>query len=183
YLTARLRDDAATNVSNRFQVAAEINARLGFQVFWGRPATQPSENLSARRDQVAYACGADEPGLAEWRQVEKILRARKLRPPSGWQLLGSGSVGSQALTGIPMLSRLRHDPDLAPSSAVWPFEVEIPEPERGRAAVIHAEIWPSLSNGTAVSGQVSGHVSGQGSGQASGEGEDPTQVTARANEV
>src|SRR5215467_7384979 len=58
YLAARLRDDAATNVSNRFQVAAGINACLEYHVFWGRPATQPSDHLSARRDQVAYSHGA-----------------------------------------------------------------------------------------------------------------------------
>ena len=167
YLTVRLCDDAATNISNRFQVAAGINARLEYHVFWGRPATQPSDHLSARRDQVAYAHGAAEAGLGEWRQVEKILRARKLRPHSAWQLLGSGSVGSQALTGIPVLSRLRHDADLAPVSLVWPFEVEIPQLARGRAAVIHAEVWPSLSGGTAVSGQV----------------KDQTQVMSTAREL
>src|SRR5262249_44584425 len=63
YLTARLRDDAATNVSNRFQVAADVNARIGCHVFWGRPATQPSDHLSARRDQVMYARAAEGPGL------------------------------------------------------------------------------------------------------------------------
>ncbi len=61
-----------------------------------------------------------------------------------WKLWGAGSVGSQTLTGIPVVYRLRHDSRLEAISRVWPFEVDIPELPEGRGAVVHAEIWPSL---------------------------------------
>jgi precorrin-8X/cobalt-precorrin-8 methylmutase len=154
YLGARLHDDGETNASNRFEVAAAINARLEHQVFWGRPPSHHFDGLSARRDRVVYRFEGEEAGLAEWREVETLLRARGHYPQSPWKLLGSGSVGGQALTGIPVVSRLRHDPGVAAASAVWPFEVTVPELPPGRGAVIHAEIWPSLIDVPAVPGQV-----------------------------
>jgi hypothetical protein len=141
-------------MSNRFQVAASINARLEQEVFWGRPASQPFDGLSACRDRVVYRLEGEEAGLAEWREVEAILHARGQRPQSAWKLFGNGSVGSQALTGIPVVSRLRHAPGLASASAVWPFEISVPQLPVGRGAVIHAEIWPSLIGVPVVSGQV-----------------------------
>jgi hypothetical protein len=154
YLAARVQDDGETNASNRFQVAAEVNARLGHHTFWGRPSSQSFDDLSARRDRVVYRLGGEDAGLGEWREVEAILRARGHHPQSAWKLFGNGSVGSQALTGIPVVSRLRHAPGLAGASAVWPFEVSVPELPTGGGAVIHAEIWPSLINVPAVTGQV-----------------------------
>ena len=154
YLAARVQDDSQTNASNRFEVAAGINARLEQEVFWGRPSSQPLNDLSARRDRVVYRFEGQEAGLAEWRKAEAVLRARMQRPHSVWKLFGNGSVGSQALTGIPVDSRLRHAPGLAAMSAVWPFEVGVPELPAGRGAVIHAEIWPSLIEVPTVTGQV-----------------------------
>jgi hypothetical protein len=153
YLVARVHDDSETNTNNRFHVAAGINARLEHQAFWGRPSSQPLDDLSARRDRVVYRHEGEEVGLAEWREVEAILRARGHQPQSTWKLFGKGSVGSQALTGIPVVSRLRHAPGLTGSSAVWPFEVNVPELPARRGAVIHAEIWPSLIDVPAVTGQ------------------------------
>lgn len=135
-------------------VAAGINARLDHQAFWGRPSSQSFDDLSARRDCVVYRLKGERAGLAEWREVEAILRARGQYPQSPWKLFGNGSVGGQALTGIPVVSSLRHDPSLAEASAVWPFEVTVPELSAGRGAVIHAEIWPSLINAPTVPGQV-----------------------------
>ena len=106
-------------------MAAGINARLDHQAFWGRPSSQPFDDLSARRDRVVYRSEETDVGLAEWREVEAILRARGHRPQSTWKLFGYGSVGSQALTGIPVVSRLRHAPGLSDASAVWPFEVNV----------------------------------------------------------
>jgi precorrin-8X/cobalt-precorrin-8 methylmutase len=154
YLAARVHDDGKTNANNRFVVAAGINARLDHPVFWSRPASQPFDDLSARADRVVYRLEGERAGLAEWREVEVILRARGQYPQSAWKLFGNGSVGGQALTGIPVVSRLRHDPGLAAASAVWPFEVTVPELAAGRGAVIHAEIWPSLTSTPPVAGQV-----------------------------
>lgn len=154
YLAARVQDDGETNANNRFEVAAGINARLDHQAFWGRPATQPFDHLSARRDRVVYRLEGEDAGLAEWREVEAVLRARRHHPQSAWKLFGNGSVGSQTLTGIPVVSRLRHAPGLSGTSAVWPFEVRAPQLPAGRGAVIHAEIWPSLIDVPVVTGQV-----------------------------
>jgi molybdopterin-guanine dinucleotide biosynthesis protein B len=149
-----VQDERETNSNNRLQVAAGINARLEHPVFWGRPSSRPFEDLSVRRDHVVYRLEGEEAGLAEWREVEAILRARGHRPQSTWKLFGNGSVGSQALTGIPVVSRLRHAPGLGAASAVWPFEVGVPELPAGGGAVIHAAIWPSLIDVPVVTGQV-----------------------------
>ena len=52
-----------------------------------------------------------------------------------WQLYGQGAVGSQALTGIAALNRLRRRADVQ----VWPFETL----GEGGCHVL-AEIYPSL---------------------------------------
>jgi hypothetical protein len=153
HLASALEDNPETNVSNRFDVAAAINRRLGYQVFWGRPGNcrqldRLSSDLSLGKSQCHY--GVHAPDVAEYREVERTLRdsmrrsERRQRPHSVWQLTGTGCVGSQALTGIPVLERLVHDDVLAPVSAVWPFQVGVPRHPPGHASVVHAEIWPSL---------------------------------------
>ncbi|MCZ7662708.1 MAG: hypothetical protein M5U22_07125 [Thermoleophilia bacterium] len=68
-------------------------------------------------------------------------------PKSPWQLYGAGSVGSQALLGIPRLLALRDDAVLGPLSRVWPFETAIAGEDlsapRG-PLIVHAEIYPSF---------------------------------------
>jgi precorrin-8X/cobalt-precorrin-8 methylmutase len=154
YLVTTVRDERNSNKNNRFQVAADLNAQLGVHAFWGRPPTQPLTDLSALRDLVVYRSDAADSGLAEWREVEAILRARRQQPQPAWKLFGNGAVGSQTLTGIPVVARLRYDDTLAGVSAVWPFEVSVSELPAQRAAVIHAEIWPSLIDIPSVTGQV-----------------------------
>ena len=154
YLAERIRDDPYTNENNRFEVAAATNARLTHQAFWGCPQTAHLDHLSSYRDQVRYRTEDGTPGLAEWRVVESFLIERGMRPHSTWKLLGAGSVGSQSLTGIPVVSRLRRDPFLSAFSVVWPFEVVVPELPEGRPAIVHGEIWPSLMQVPTVEGQV-----------------------------
>jgi hypothetical protein len=63
-----------------------------------------------------------------------------------WKLLGVGSVGSQALLGIPRVHWLRQQPALAAASRVWPLETGFtatPTPRRG-PFVLHAEVWPGI---------------------------------------
>ncbi|WP_437723783.1 hypothetical protein [Sorangium sp. So ce861] len=67
---------------------------------------------------------------------------------SVWNLFTSGSVGSQALVGIPCVAKIRNDTTLKPFSKVWPFETwfaPIPSPATG-PFVLYAEIWPILFN-------------------------------------
>jgi aromatic ring-opening dioxygenase LigB subunit len=128
---ARLVTDDERNTSNRFGVAAELNERLGVPAFWGWP--WPDPRLPGRKP-------ATRP-LAEFRADELSLRATRRYPKSVWQLSGAGSVGSQALLGLPRVLALRDDPELAPVSAVWPFETGFAAPT---AQIVHAEIWPGV---------------------------------------
>jgi hypothetical protein len=66
--------------------------------------------------------------------------------------MGAGSAGSQCLLGIPVVSRLRSDPQLRDVSRVWPFETgfsQSPGPADG-AFVLHAEVWPGILRDHAV---------------------------------
>ncbi|MEM8619297.1 MAG: cobalamin biosynthesis protein CbiG [Actinomycetota bacterium] len=119
--------DHPSNHNNRFEVAAELNRRIGGgpSPFWGCPPSAAGPTLTSTKP--AHA------SLAEWRHVEAVLRARGRRPSSSWQLLGAGSVGSQSLLAIPVLERLRRTHR---DVAVWPFETP--------ATVTIAEMWPSL---------------------------------------
>lgn len=116
--------DSAQNVNNRFQVADAINARFGGPgPFWGRPAGLALPHLPARKT-VDYPAL----GLAERRLVEtRVPRAQPV-----WKLYTTGSVGSQALTGLPVVARLA----ALPGVAVWPFDPP--------ARVLLAEVYPSL---------------------------------------
>lgn len=153
HLADAIDDDPVTNANNRFDVAAAINRCVGYHVLWGRPGNSRelerlSEDLSVGKSRCHF--GVDGPALAEYREVEHVLREsrtgsrRQARPHSAWQLTGAGCVGSQALTGIPVLERLVRDDVLAEVSAVWPFEVGVPHHPPGQASVVHAEIWPSF---------------------------------------
>lgn len=113
------------NRSNRFELAAGINARFGGGgPFWGRPAGLNLPALPARK-LVDYA-GL---GLPERRQIEtQVPRAQPV-----WKLYTTGSVGSQALTGLPMIARLAR----RAGCAVWPFD-------KTDAPLVLAEVYPSL---------------------------------------
>lgn len=121
--------DGPDNRNNRFAVADGINRMLGGAgPFWGRPALPEWPALPATKA-VDYAAL----GLPERRAVERVVpRAQPV-----WKLYTTGSVGSQVLTGLPMVHRLAQGADVA----VWPFDGA----DRVAAAgVVLAEIYPSL---------------------------------------
>jgi hypothetical protein len=75
------------------------------------------------------------------------LTDKRARSGSPFRLFGTASVGSQSLTGIARLQRLRNDPKLAGVSAVWPFETGWAAKAKWLPAhvlVLHAEIYPSV---------------------------------------
>lgn len=117
YLAAEITDHAQKN--NRFDVAAQINARLG-PLFWGRPADLPLPALPATK-----ACDYTK-AIAERRHVETLVRSAQ----PVWKLYTTGAAGSQGLIGQPMIHRL------APRAAVWPFQPP--------AQITLAEVYPSL---------------------------------------
>ncbi len=117
------RDD---NSNNRFDVARALNAKFpGTGPFWGCPPAEADAILpdkgSARHDH----------GQPERRGVEALIP----RTQPCWKLYTTGSVGSQALLGIPRLQalRTRFGTDLS----VAPFQA----PD---APIVLVELFPSL---------------------------------------
>jgi molybdopterin-guanine dinucleotide biosynthesis protein B len=116
--------DGPDNANNRFDLASEINSLVGAKgLFWGCPKARPRPHLSSLKA-PDYALI----GIAEKRRVERE------NPPAKpvWQLLGAGSVGSQALLGIPVVDRLAR----RSGATVWPFEP--------LSELTLAEVYPSL---------------------------------------
>jgi hypothetical protein len=58
-----------------------------------------------------------------------------------WKLFGNGSVGGQALLGIPRLSALRNDEVLEPVFRVWPFETGFERCPVGQTATTESYMW------------------------------------------
>ncbi|MEO0387276.1 MAG: precorrin-8X methylmutase, partial [Pseudomonadota bacterium] len=123
--------DGADNANNRFEVAAEINARFdGVGPFWGRPAARHLPDLPA---QGRARWGSDHP--PERRLVEQHQRSAQ----PVWKLYTTGSVGGQTLMGLPALAGLREH--FAGQMQVWPFETGLARPT---TPLVLAEIYPSL---------------------------------------
>ena len=134
--------DGDDNSNNRFESAAALNTRCGESQpgpFWGCPANRQQPTLSMRSPGYPYNAG---PGLTLERLRTTDRRQRGVQEV--WKLYGAGSVGGQALVGIPVVRRLRDDARFTDFSRVWPFETGFtvePTPERG-PFVLHAEIFP-----------------------------------------
>ena len=124
-------DDNDDNSNNRFSVATDLNRLISGKAspFWGCPVSASNALLTETKAPLA--------GLSEFRLCEPK------KAKSVWQLHYNGSVGSQALMGIPYLYALRFDEQLKGESCVWPFEMgmNLPDPDK---RVVHAEIYPSL---------------------------------------
>lgn len=132
---ARLLEDDEHNRNNRFDVAEALNNRVsggGFP-FWGCPAQPVRPYLQAKHHRRH---GSD--GLAERRLVDLYIPTAQ----PCWKLLGVGSVGGQALTGIPVARALRDDPRWAAQARIWPFETGLRPSDAAR--VVIAEVYPSL---------------------------------------
>lgn len=124
---AELVEDGPDNANNRFDAAAELNAAFaGDGPFWGNGLKREIPGLPRRKP---GGWGANLP--CNRRHAESEVR----RAQEVWKLIGAGSVGGQALTGIAALEGLRRRTE----AAVWPFETL----GEGRAHVL-AEIYPSL---------------------------------------
>lgn len=116
--------DGPNNANNRFAVAQEINRMFAAAgPFWGRPTGLDLADVPMRKT-VDYPAL----GLSERRRVEGVVpRAQPV-----WKLYTTGSVGSQALMGVPMIARLSAQAGVT----VWPFEAG--------GDVVLAEVYPSL---------------------------------------
>jgi precorrin-8X/cobalt-precorrin-8 methylmutase len=132
---ARLVEDHENNRNNRFKVAAKLNHRIsgGRFPFWGCPVGFRSDFLGPRHHRAH-----ESDGLAEKRLIDKRMKGAQ----PCWKLAYAGSVGSQSLTGIPVVRALRDDPRWSGVAHVWPFETGLCPPSD--AQIVFAEVWPSL---------------------------------------
>lgn len=134
--------DHPDNANNRFTVGGELNRRIsvGSGPFWGVPVGQSGIFLGSRKD-FSYPVINKRATLAERRIVE--TRVQKMQP--AWKLAYAGSVGSQALLGIPRLYQLcfRHEA-LRKKNLVWPFQTAFTDKLPTTSCAIHAEIYPSM---------------------------------------
>ena len=133
--------DKADNTNNRFAVAAKVNRLMTDEArpFWGSPPKDAQRWLSTTKPAEH---GADLPPLL--RRTETATASLGKSAAKGvWQLLGAGSTGPQALTGIPATRRLLNE--LGDKATVWPFATGwralTAEDVAGREAVI-AEVYP-----------------------------------------
>jgi precorrin-8X/cobalt-precorrin-8 methylmutase len=141
---ARLLEDDAQNLNNRFDVAAAFNERVsgGQFPFWGCPARPLRECLGPKHHR-----GHEQNGLAERRLIDEYMTTAQ----PCWKLLGAGSVGGQVLTGIPIVRALRDDPRWRDRARVWPFETGLGIPAEAR--VVMAEVYPSLWDVSRMDGE------------------------------
>jgi hypothetical protein len=134
----RMVKDKADNTNNRFGVGSEINRRItgGPFPFWGVP---PKDALTTLQPKKQRAHGPDD--LPEFRHAELVAKGAS----PVWKLYYQGSVGGQAILGIPVVRRLK----LARGEAfkVWPFETgwkTLTEADLAGVDVVAAEVYPSL---------------------------------------
>lgn len=144
---AREMKDKADNANNRFQLAAMMNRTIsgGPFPFWGCP---PRDALSTLSTKKARPHGDGD--VPEHRRAE--ARAKAASPV--WKLYTAGSVGSQALTGIPVVARLRAS---RPGARIWPFETgwsALSRADLDGVDVVMAEIYPSFLKAAPGPGEV-----------------------------
>ena len=132
---ARLLVDDAANGNRRFALAETLNQRVsgGAFPFWGRPAAAGYTDLEPRHHRRH-----ESEGLAERRLVDRRARSSQ----TVWKLVGIGAAGSQALTGIPVVERLKQR--FGAALQVWPFETGLAAPDGSVPAITLVEIYPSL---------------------------------------
>lgn len=144
----RMVRDRPGNINNRFGVGSEINRRLtgGPFPFWGCPPRDALTTLQPKRGRE------HGPGdLPEFRHAD--LAAKGASPI--WKLFYQGSVGGQAILGIPVARRLKLA--LGGKLAVWPFETRwraLGEGDLAGVDVVLAEIYPSIVKPAPVAGEI-----------------------------
>ncbi|MEZ5997885.1 MAG: hypothetical protein R3B98_04260 [Hyphomonas sp.] len=151
HISSKMRDKPDNNSKPRFAVAASMNYSIskGPFPFWGAPKNEQANTLSSTKTPFT-----DDSPVAELRLAEAHLRdSKKGQPKTVWQLYGNGSVGSQALTGIPHVHALRQD---WPNARIWPFETgpgPLTEESLDGVSIVIAEIYPSLLKAKPAQGE------------------------------
>jgi hypothetical protein len=145
FITKEVKDKP-DNANNRFQVGAKMNRLMTGEAFpfWGAPARDEQTMLSAKRPREHGP--AD---LPEFRLAEQAVKG----PSSIWKLYYQGSVGGQALTGIPVVKRLAEKR----AARLWPFETgwkPLTPSDLAEIDCVFAEIYPSLYPAKPAAGEI-----------------------------
>ena len=147
FVAAEMRDKP-DNTNNRFQVGAKMNRLMTNSAFpfWGAPAKDAQTMLAVKRPR-----DHGDGDLPEFRKAEQAIKG----PSSIWKLYYQGSVGGQALTGLPIVKKLKTK--LGDALKIWPFETGwktlTPADVEGVSVVV-TEIYPSLYATKATANEV-----------------------------
>lgn len=138
--------DKPDNTNNRFQVGAKMNRLMTGEAFpfWGCPAKDEQTTLKTKRPR-----DHGEGDLPELRAADAAIKG----PQPIWKLFYQGSVGGQALTGLPVVKRLKDA--RGDRAKIWPFETEwraLKPDDLDGVELVMAEIYPSITGakGTAA---------------------------------
>ncbi len=140
--------DKPTNVNNRFNVAAQLNRLLTGEAFpfWGAPPKDVQTTLTATK------LRPHGPGdLPEMRHADLAAKGAA----SIWKTYYNGSVGGQAIMGIPLVRRLKTE--RGDAARVWPFETGFKpmiEADLAGVDVVFAEVWPSMIKAQGAAGEI-----------------------------
>ena len=139
--------DKADNTNNRFAVANKMNRLMTGEArpFWGSPPKDVQTWLQSTKPEH----GTGVPPVL--RHAEVAAKGAK----SVWQIFGNGTVGSQAIVGIPTVGRLKAT--RGEGFKVWPFETgwkALGEADLAGVDAVAAEVWPSMFKGAALPGEV-----------------------------
>ncbi|MFN7303321.1 MAG: cobalamin biosynthesis protein CbiG [Phenylobacterium sp.] len=143
----RMVKDKPDNTNNRFGVGSEINRRMtgGPFPFWGCP---PKDTLTTLQPKRTRDHGPGD--LPEFRHADAAAKAASI-----WKLYYNGSVGGQALLGIPFVRRLQAA--RGAGFRIWPFETgfrNLSETDLAGVEVVAAEVYPSLYKAQPGPGEV-----------------------------
>ena len=140
--------DKADNTNNRFNVGAQLNRRLTESPFpfWGAPPKDVQTTLQPKKTRE------HGPGdLPEFRHADLAAKGAA----SIWKLYYNGSVGGQAIMGMPVVSRIKAA--RGDGAKTWPFETgfkALTEADLDGVDVVMAEVYPSLVKAPALPGEV-----------------------------
>lgn len=139
--------DKADNTNNRFQVAARMNRAISGEAFpfWGCPAKDEQTLLKAKRPREHRAGD-----LPEFRHTDVALKG----PQSPWKLYYQGSVGGQALTGLPVVKRLKDA--RGDRVKLWPFETgwkPLMGADLAGVEAVFCEIYPTIAGAKPAAGE------------------------------
>jgi hypothetical protein len=144
--------DKPDNTNNRFAVANKMNRLMTGEArpFWGSPPKDVQTWLSSTKPPEH---GEDVPPVLRHAEIA----ARGAKPI--WQIFGNGTVGSQAIVGIPAVGRMKAA--RGEGLRIWPFETgwkTLTETDLAGVDVVVAEIYPTLVKTEPQAGEVKDHA-------------------------